>query len=123
MEVLQLIRERRNICKSLHLPAQSGNNHVLSLMRRNYTREAYLDLVDTIRSVCGPRMTFTSDFICGFSGETERQFGDTVDLLERVRYSFAYIFAYSMREVICRFSSLLVLTLSVFCFFLFRLGV
>ena len=98
-EVLELIRDRPNICKSLHLPAQSGNNRILSLMRRNYTREAYLDLVDNIFSVCGPQVSLSSDFICGFCSETEEDFHDTMDLVQRVPYNIAYIFAYSTREV------------------------
>ncbi|KAI5749798.1 hypothetical protein M8J76_010261 [Diaphorina citri] len=96
-EVLQLIKERRNICKMLHLPAQSGNSEVLERMRRGYTREAYLALVDKIRSII-PGVSLSSDFIAGFCGETETQFEDTLSLLELVRYRVAYLFAYSMRE-------------------------
>lgn len=99
IEVLQLIRDRSNICSALHVPAQSGNNRILSLMHRNYTREAYLNLVDTVLDVCGPRVTLSSDFICGFCSETEEEFRETLDLVGRVPYSVAYIFAYSMREV------------------------
>lgn len=98
-QVLQLIKERRNICKMLHLPAQSGNSEVLERMRRGYTREAYLALVDKIRSII-PGVSLSSDFIAGFCGETEAQFEDTLSLLELVRYRVAYLFAYSMREVI-----------------------
>jgi len=98
IEVLQLIRDRSNICSALHVPAQSGNNRILSLMHRNYTREAYLNLVDTVLDVCGPRVTLSSDFICGFCSETEDEFRETLDLVGRVPYSVAYIFAYSMRE-------------------------
>lgn len=96
-EVLDVIRERPNICKQLHLPAQSGNSQVLERMRRGYTREAYLELVDRIRSFV-PGVCLTSDFICGFCGETEEAHRDTLSLVEAVRYSFAYVFAYSMRE-------------------------
>jgi tRNA A37 methylthiotransferase MiaB len=98
-EVLQLIKERPNICKSLHLPAQAGSNRVLSLMRRNYTREAYLELVDKVISVCGSQVALSSDFICGFCGETESEFLETLDLVERVPYTTCYIFPYSLREV------------------------
>uniref|UniRef100_A0A8D8TD75 CDK5RAP1-like protein n=1 Tax=Cacopsylla melanoneura TaxID=428564 RepID=A0A8D8TD75_9HEMI len=96
-EVLHLIKDRHNICKSLHLPAQSGNNEVLERMRRGYTVEAYLTLVDKIRSLI-PGVSLSSDFIAGFCGETEAQFEDTLRLLETVRYRVAYLFAYSMRE-------------------------
>ena len=98
-EVLHLIGDRPNICKSLHLPAQSGNNRILSLMRRNYTREAYLSLVEKVFSICGHDLTLSSDFICGFCGETDEEFEETLDLVRRVPYSTAYIFPYSTREV------------------------
>ena len=99
-EVLHLIKERKNICKSLHLPAQSGNNRILDLMRRNYTREAYLSLVERVQSIFGRNITLSSDFICGFCGESEEEFEETLDLVRRVPYSTAYIFPYSTREVI-----------------------
>ncbi|RLU23079.1 hypothetical protein DMN91_005357 [Ooceraea biroi] len=80
-EVLRLIAERANICKQIHLPAQSGNSTVLDRMRRGYTREAYLDLVDHIRDIV-PSVCLSSDFIAGFCGETEEQFQDTLSLIE-----------------------------------------
>ena len=98
-EVLELIRDRANICKSIHLPAQSGSNRILSLMRRNYTREAYFELVERIYHICGPQVTLSSDFICGFCGETQDEFEETLDLVNRVPYSMAFIFPYSLREV------------------------
>lgn len=69
-------------------------------MRRNYTRQAYLELVDKVISVCGAEITLSSDFICGFCGETENEFLETLDLVRRVPYSTCYIFPYSLREVI-----------------------
>ncbi|XP_054269512.1 CDK5RAP1-like protein [Macrosteles quadrilineatus] len=96
-EVLQIIRERRNICRSLHIPAQSGNSSVLERMRRGYSRESYLDLILHIREVL-PGVAISSDFICGFCGETEEEFEDTLSLVKLVKYNFAYIFPYSMRE-------------------------
>ncbi|KAI8130017.1 CDK5RAP1-like protein [Lucilia cuprina] len=96
-EVLRVIRDYPNVCKNLHLPAQSGNNNVLERMRRGYTREAYLQLVDTIREYL-PDVGLSSDFICGFCGETEEEFQDTITLIEQVRYNVAFLFAYSMRE-------------------------
>lgn len=96
-EVLQVIRDRPNICKNLHLPAQSGSSTMLDRMRRGYTREAYLDLVQHIRSTL-PTITFSSDFICGFCGETEEEFADTLSLMDIVRYNTAYVYPYSMRE-------------------------
>lgn len=96
-EVLHLIAERPNICKQIHLPAQSGNSTVLERMRRGYTRESYLDLVYRIRDIF-PGIHLSSDFIAGFCGETEEQFQDTLSLIEEVKYNNAYLFAYSMRE-------------------------
>jgi tRNA A37 methylthiotransferase MiaB len=66
-------------------------------MKRGYTREAYLDLIERIRDII-PGVTFTSDFICGFCSESEEAHQDTLDLLERVKYNYVYMFPYSMRE-------------------------
>ncbi|GLJ05396.1 hypothetical protein SUGI_0017520 [Cryptomeria japonica] len=96
-DLLYLMRDRHNICKSIHLPAQSGNTNVLERMRRGYTREAYLELVERIRSII-PDVGLSSDFICGFCGETEEEHIDSLSLLQSVGYDMAYMFAYSMRE-------------------------
>lgn len=98
-EVLQLIAERPNICKEIHLPAQSGNSRILERMRRGYTREAYIDLVHHIRQII-PNIYLSSDFITGFCGETEEEFQDTLSLIELIKYNRAFLFSYSMREVI-----------------------
>ncbi|KAK9678385.1 hypothetical protein RND81_11G207700 [Saponaria officinalis] len=95
-DLLYLMRDRHNICKSIHMPAQSGNSLVLERMRRGYTREAYLELVQKIRTII-PDVALTSDFIC-FCGETEEEFADTLSLIKAVGYDMAYMFAYSMRE-------------------------
>ncbi|XP_041354897.1 mitochondrial tRNA methylthiotransferase CDK5RAP1-like [Gigantopelta aegis] len=96
-DVLSVIGDRRNICNNLHLPAQSGNNAVLTAMRRGYTREAYLNLVHHIRDVI-PDVALSSDFISGFCGETEQAHNDTLSLIRTVQYTFAFCFPYSMRE-------------------------
>jgi tRNA-N(6)-(isopentenyl)adenosine-37 thiotransferase enzyme MiaB len=96
-ELIDIIASRDNICKQIHLPAQSGNNEVLKNMRRYYTREAYLELVQLIRKKI-PNVALSSDFIAGFCGETEEQFNDTLTLINEVRYDMAYLFAYSMRD-------------------------
>ncbi|XP_062445292.1 mitochondrial tRNA methylthiotransferase CDK5RAP1 [Rhea pennata] len=96
-EVLQLIQERHNICKQLHLPAQSGSTRVLEAMRRGYTREAYLELVHHVRDSI-PGVSLSSDFIAGFCGETEEDHQQTVSLLQEVRYNVGFLFAYSMRQ-------------------------
>ncbi|XP_050080402.1 CDK5RAP1-like protein [Anopheles maculipalpis] len=96
-DVLETIGKYRNVCNSLHLPAQSGSTQVLERMRRGYTREAYLNLVKDVRDII-PNVTLSSDFICGFCGETEPEFADTVSLIETIGYHAAFLFAYSMRE-------------------------
>ncbi|XP_036387112.1 CDK5 regulatory subunit-associated protein 1 [Megalops cyprinoides] len=96
-EVLQLIQERGNICKQIHLPAQSGSSRVLQAMRRGYTREAYLELVTNIRKII-PGVSLSSDFITGFCGETEEDHQQTLSLLREVRYNVGFLFAYSMRK-------------------------
>ncbi|KAM5304813.1 mitochondrial tRNA methylthiotransferase CDK5RAP1 isoform 1-T1 [Glossophaga mutica] len=96
-EVLQLIHERDNICKQIHLPAQSGSSRVLEAMRRGYSREAYVELVHHIRESV-PGVSLSSDFIAGFCGETEEDHLQTVSLLREVQYNMGFLFAYSMRQ-------------------------
>lgn len=96
-EVLHVIRERHNVCNYIHIPAQSGNNEVLERMRRTYTRESYLELIDHMRNMI-PGVSLSTDIITGFCGETEKQHQDTLDLMRQVRYDLAYMFAYSERE-------------------------
>jgi len=95
--VLDLIAERPNICNQLHLPAQCGNDRILEGMRRGYTREAYLKLVDQIRSRI-PGVCLSSDFIAGFCDESEEEFRETLTLMEEVKYHSCFLFPYSLRE-------------------------
>jgi tRNA A37 methylthiotransferase MiaB len=78
------------------MPAQSGSSTMLERMKRGYTREAYLQLLDDVHSAI-PDVAISSDFITGFCGETEDEHQDTLSLMERVRYDQAFMFAYSMR--------------------------
>ncbi|KAM3957502.1 CDK5RAP1-like protein [Aphomia sociella] len=96
-EVLQVISERPNICKMLHLPAQSGSSAVLERMRRGYSREAYLQLVEHVKRAI-PGVGLSTDMICGFCGETEEEFQETMSLMQLVDYNVAFLFPYSMRE-------------------------
>ncbi|CAI8588641.1 unnamed protein product [Vicia faba] len=96
-ELLYLMRERHNICNLIHLPAQSGSSKMIERMRRGYTREAYLSLVQKIRNII-PDVALSSDFICGFCGETEEDHSATLSLVKEIGYDMAYMFAYSMRE-------------------------
>jgi tRNA A37 methylthiotransferase MiaB len=68
--LLDVIASRANVCKQIHIPAQSGNTDILFRMRRNHTREAYLDLIDNIRARI-PGVALSSDFMCGFCDETD----------------------------------------------------
>lgn len=94
--LLTLMAERPNICNHLHMPAQSGSTTVLERMRRGYSREAYLELIDFVRSLI-PDVAISSDFIAGFCGETEEEHQDTISLMEKVQFDQAFMFAYSMR--------------------------
>ncbi|MBV12952.1 MAG: tRNA (N6-isopentenyl adenosine(37)-C2)-methylthiotransferase MiaB [Flavobacteriaceae bacterium] len=80
----------------VHLPVQSGSNRILKLMRRRYTSEFYLELIDRIRKN-RPNISFSSDFIVGFPGETEKDFQDTLDIIDAVGYDESFSFIYSAR--------------------------
>lgn len=97
-DVLNVIASRPNICKALHLPVQSGSTSTLQRMRRGYSREAFLDLVNRARSIIGPDLTISTDLISGFCGETEEEHAETVSLVRQVQFDQAFMFAYSLRE-------------------------
>jgi MiaB/RimO family radical SAM methylthiotransferase len=96
-ELLTLIRDTPNICKQIHIPAQSGSTTCLQRMRRGYTREAYLQLVDNMRRAI-PDVALSTDIIAGFCEETEEEHKDTVSLMAHVAYESAFMFKYSQRE-------------------------
>lgn len=85
------------ICRSIHLPVQAGSNRILKLMNRRYTREDYFAKVDILRKYI-PDIAITTDIMVGFPTETEEDFLDTVDLVNRVKYSGAFTFIYSKRS-------------------------
>lgn len=85
------------VCEHVHLPVQSGSNAVLKRMLRRYTRERYLEVLGQLRRAV-PGMTFSTDVIVGFPGETEAQFGETLTLLAEADFDDAYTFKYSVRE-------------------------
>lgn len=95
--LLHVIANKANVCKQIHMPAQSGNTDMLFRMRRNHSRESYLDLVSHIREII-PGVALSSDFICGFCDETDQEFEDTMTLINEVKYDMGFLFAYSMRE-------------------------
>jgi len=96
-QVLETIAKYENICNYIHLPAQSGNNRVLELMNRTYTREWYINRVDAIRKIIGEDCGISSDMITGFCTETEEEHQDTLSLIDYVKYDFGYMFFYSER--------------------------
>jgi tRNA A37 methylthiotransferase MiaB len=96
-DCIDAIAAHANICNHLHMPAQSGSSAVLERMRRGYTRAAYDALVRRARDKL-PDVAFSTDIIVGFCGETEAEHEETLDLLEQMRYSLGFLFAYSRRE-------------------------
>ena len=96
-DVLYTMRQYDNICKYIHLPVQSGNSRVLKLMNRTYSREWYLQKVDSIKSILGDTCGISSDMIAGFCSETEEEHQDTLSLMDYVKYDFSYMFFYSER--------------------------
>jgi tRNA-2-methylthio-N6-dimethylallyladenosine synthase len=95
-ELLHTIARHKNICKHIHLPAQSGSSRILKLMNREYTREWYLDRVNAIHSII-PECSLSTDMITGFCTETEEDHNESLSLMESVGFDFAYMFKYSER--------------------------
>ena len=95
-KVIDMMAKYDNVCRHIHLPVQSGSNVMLEKMRRRYTREWYLDRVARIRQAM-PDCAITTDIIAGFCGETEQDHQDTLDIMRRVKYDYAYMFQYSER--------------------------
>jgi len=95
-ELIEVMKDSKKICKHLHLPVQSGSSRILEKMNRRYTKEQYLELVRKIREAV-PDISLTTDIIVGFPGETEEDFLETMDIVEKVRYDSAFTFIYSKR--------------------------
>ena len=96
-QVLLTMSKYENICKYIHLPAQSGNSRVLELMNRTYDRNWYLGRVKAIREILGDDCGISTDMIAGFCTETEVEHQDTLSLMDIVKYDFSYMFYYSER--------------------------
>jgi tRNA-2-methylthio-N6-dimethylallyladenosine synthase len=95
-DVLHTMARHENICKYIHLPVQSGNTRILSLMNRTYDRDWYLNRIEAIERIL-PDCSISSDIITGFCSETEEEHQDTLSMMERAKYMMSYMFAYSER--------------------------
>ena len=95
-ETLCVIAAHPNICRYIHLPAQSGSSKILKIMNRKYTREWYLDRIAAIRRII-PDCAISTDLFCGFHSETEEDYEETLSLMREVGYDSAYLFKYSER--------------------------
>lgn len=96
-EVLYAMKKHINICKNIHLPAQSGSNRILDMMNRTYTREWYLERISAIREILGNDCGISHDIIAGFCTEDDQDHQDTLSLLNEVVFDFGYMFTYSER--------------------------
>ena len=95
-ETLHTIARYPNLCRHIHLPVQSGNNRILSLMNRKYTREWYLDRIAAIRRIL-PDCGISSDLFAGFHSESEEEFAETLSLMREVGFDSSFLFKYSER--------------------------
>ena len=96
IEVIETMSSYENICNYIHLPIQSGSDRILKKMNRLHTRKEYIDIIKKIREII-PNCGISHDMITGFPSETERDHQDTLSLMEKVKYDFGYMFAYSER--------------------------
>ena len=96
-ELIRTMAESKKVCHHLHLPMQSGSSRILKIMNRRYDKEKYLELVAKIRNAV-PDISLTTDIIVGFPGETEEDFQDTLDVVEKCNFDSAFTFIYSKRS-------------------------
>ncbi len=97
-DIALAMKEGEKICPQLHLPLQSGSSSVLRRMNRGYTRDEYLEKIKLLRDLM-PGISLSTDIIVGFPGETEKEFQDTLKILEEVRYTNIFSFRYSPRPL------------------------
>ena len=95
-DVIEAIANCEKVCKCVHLPLQSGSSNVLKAMNRKYTKEQYLELAYKIKERI-PNVALTTDIIVGFPGETEEDFEDTLDVVEKLKFEQVFMFIYSRR--------------------------
>ncbi len=96
-ELIQAFCKLPKLCEHIHLPFQSGSNKILKAMHRGYTKESYIEKIDSLKKV-SPSIAITADVIVGFPGEEEQDFEETMDLLQKVRFDDLFSFKYSPRK-------------------------
>ena len=96
-ELINCFAEEEKLCEHIHLPIQSGSNRILALMNRGYTVEEYRKKVDHLRKLI-PQISITSDIIIGFPGETQNDYQETIDMMEKIRFDSTFSFKYSERK-------------------------
>jgi len=96
-ELINCFAEEEKLCEHIHLPVQSGSNRILALMNRGYTMEEYMKKVDHLRKL-SPQISITSDIIVGFPGETQNDYQETIDMMEKIRFDSIFSFKYSERK-------------------------
>ncbi|TAG58223.1 MAG: tRNA (N6-isopentenyl adenosine(37)-C2)-methylthiotransferase MiaB [Cytophagales bacterium] len=96
-EVIYTIKKYENICNYIHLPVQSGSSRILDLMNRTYTKEWYMNRIDSIRNILGADCGISTDIITGFCSETEEDHQETLSMMKYANYDYAYMFSYSER--------------------------
>jgi tRNA-2-methylthio-N6-dimethylallyladenosine synthase len=96
-ELINCFTEEEKLCQHIHLPVQSGSNRILALMNRGYTVEDYMKKVDHLRKL-NSQISITSDIIVGFPGETQHDYQETVDMMEKIRFDSTFSFKYSERQ-------------------------
>ncbi len=94
--LIEFMGRSKKVCHHIHLPLQSGSSRLLEIMNRHYTKEEYLELIEKIRKAV-PDIAITTDIIAGFPGETEEDFNETLDVIEKAGYDNAFTFIYSKR--------------------------
>lgn len=95
--LIDVMKECKSVCEHFHLPVQSGSSNILKKMNRGYTREQYIELINSIRKAV-PGASVTSDIIVGFPGETEADYQETLSLVKKLRFDMIYTFSYSTRS-------------------------
>jgi len=96
LALIEALAKGKNLMPFIHLPVQSGSNRILKMMNRKYTKESYIELINTIRNLI-PGVSITTDIIVGFPSETEAEFQETMDLVRTCQFEGAYTFVFSKR--------------------------